>query len=128
MDKNIKITDEIRAGIREYCAVNNVADSAIAELVGVATSTVNSWKNGKIKSIRANQYSKLEPLIRLYLKDKSYIDVIADSQIDLVVAWLRQNPKSLASLVYHITLGLDPIKSISVEESQECLTQRKTGA
>lgn len=62
--KRVKITHEIRQSIRTWSRDSGLTQTEIGELIGVSNSTVNSWINGKILSIRPEHWEKLYPYVR----------------------------------------------------------------
>jgi len=75
----MRITQEICNAIESLLRDKDYSETQLAEKIGVAQRTVNSWKRGEVGSIKYCYWEILEPMIRPYLPKEEIARPVANA-------------------------------------------------
>jgi predicted XRE-type DNA-binding protein len=67
----MRITKQICDAIENLLRDKDYSEAQLAEKIGVAQRTVNSWKRGEVGSIKDCYWEKLGPMLRPYLPQQA---------------------------------------------------------
>jgi hypothetical protein len=64
----MKITPELQQAIRDYMDAEKINSVSLSQQLDVTKATVGRWLKAKVKDIKPEHWSKLEPKIKNYIK------------------------------------------------------------
>lgn len=115
----MRITKQICNAIESLLRDKDYSETQLAERMGVAQRTVNSWKRGEVGSIKDCYWEQLEPMLRPYLNESPPTTTKGVSNAEFVTEPLPTYPVISLAAAAECNTAIIPMTDYADANSQE---------